>query len=98
MDVIGDRHYRGAPGEVITLSVSGQNQVGAITVTGGGGAGLPCNVACGQHASVAVTVGFTEGSGGSADITISGSMGGTDTSKIRQITGLGFRAVLFVID
>jgi hypothetical protein len=97
MDIIGDRHYRGTAGEQITLAVTGQDQVGAITVTGASAA-LPCGLQCGQHASVAVTVGFTGNAGGSAEITVTGSQGGTDTSKIRQLTGLGFRVAVFVID
>jgi hypothetical protein len=100
MQIIGDRHYKSDPGEHITFTVGNTVQIGAVTVacSSDPGTTLPITVKGTGHRTVAVTAGFTATDGGSADIVVSGSAGGSDTSKIRQLTGLPFRTGIFTID
>lgn len=100
MQVIGDRHYKSEPGEQITFALAGCAQTGAVTVACSCAPGtmLPLIVDGSGHRTITITAGFTAGDGGSADIVVSGSNGGSDTSKIRQLTGLPFRSGVFIID
>jgi hypothetical protein len=100
MQIIGDRHYKSDPGEQITFAVGVCTQTGAVTVACScePGTTLPLKVEGSGHRTVAITAGFTANDGGSADIVVSGTNGGGDTSKIRQLTGLPFRSGIFVID
>jgi hypothetical protein len=96
MQIIGDRHYTGAAGEQITFSVGQTTQVGLITCSPGDS--LPVTVGAGSHQHLAITAGFTGDDGGSAEILVSGSAGGGDTSRIRQLTSLPFRTAIFIVD
>jgi hypothetical protein len=100
MHIIGDRHYRSAPGEQITFSLGDTVATGSIAVacSSAPGTSLPLQVGGNGHRTVAITVGFTGADGGSADIIVTGSAGGSDTSKIRQLTTLPFRSGIFIID
>jgi len=100
MQIIGDRHYKSAPGEQITFSLGATTHVGAITVTCSCDPGntLPITVKGSGNRTVTINAGFTGGDGGSADVLVTGSAGGTDDSRIRQLSTLPFRNVTFVVD
>ena len=100
MQIIGDRHYRTGVGEQIDFAVSGQSQAGSIVGSGASMAGgaLPVTLTGGAHKTLTIAVGFTGATGGTVDIVITGSLGGSDTSRIRQVDGLPFRTALFTID
>ena len=100
MNIIGDRHYRTTPGEQITFSVGEQNQVGNVTISAPSAAShaLPLTVGGGSHQTIAVTVGYTQNDGGSAVIEVSSNQSGSDSSRVRQIVGFGFRDAIFTID
>lgn len=97
MQIIGDRHYRSAPGERITFKVGDKDQVGAVTTSAGTGT-LPVTIDGGGHKTVAITAGFTGNDGGSVVIEVSSNQGGTDSSRIRQIATVPFRDAIFTID
>ena len=100
MQIVGDRHYKAATGEDITFSVGQTTQVGTVTVaaSSGGGNTLPLRVKGGGHQTLAITAGFTGSGGGSAIIDVVGSQGGSDASRIRQVTSFPFRDAIFTID
>jgi hypothetical protein len=100
VQIIGDRHYAAAPGEIIAFTLGSASQVGsvAVSIDSQPAVPLPVSVMGGTHHAVTIAIGFTLDDEGGATINISGSDGGTDTSRIRQITGLPFRTVLFVVD
>jgi hypothetical protein len=102
MTIIADRHYKGAATETVIFSEKPGSRVhvGSVATAGGALPGLPTSVPGSQtpHRFVVVTVGFTGPSGGSVDIDVAGSLGGNDTSRIRQIDGVGFRTATFVVD
>ena len=100
MQIIGDRHYKSAPGEQVTFSLGDSVATGSVVVacSSSPGTSLPVQVGGSGHRTVAVTVGFTGSDGGSAEIIVTGSAGGSDTSKIRQLTTLPFRSGIFIVD
>lgn len=106
MQIIGDRHYKAAAGEIITFTVGETTHVGAVvaTVDTPPAGPLPVSVIGAaaaeppRHHLIAITVGFTGDEGGSAVIEVSGSFGLSDPSRIRQITSLPFRSGFFVVD
>jgi len=99
MQIIGDRHYQGVAGEAIAFSVGETNGVGGITAASGAApAALPLTVIGGTHQTVVITAGFTGNDGGSAVILVTGGAGGSDASRIRQLTSLPFRTGVFVVD
>jgi hypothetical protein len=94
MDIIGDRHYKAAPGEQLTFSAGASVTVGSITTDRGP---LPVTIVGGTHQTLMVTVGFTSMTGGSLIVSVTGS-GVTDTSKVRQLATLAKRSASFVVD
>ena len=100
MQIIGDRHYKSDSGEQITFSLGPTTKIGAVTVACScePGTTLPITVKGSGNRTVTITAGFTGNDGGSADIIVTGSAGGTDESRIRQLTTLPFRNAIFVID
>ena len=100
MQILGDRHYKSDPGEQITFSLGQATQTGGVTVACScdPGTSLPIVVKGSGHRTLTITAGFTGNDGGSAEIVVSGSVGGGDTSRIRQLTTLPFRSGNFVID
>ena len=100
MRIIGDRHYQDDAGEQITFSVGSQTQVASVVASGSALAGgsLPAVVNGGGHKTITIAVGFTGNTGGSLDVVVSGSAGGSDSSTMRQIDGLAFRTGLFTLD
>jgi hypothetical protein len=100
MRILGDRHYKGASGESVTFSLApGSTKVGGIAVVSSAGAVLPVTLSSGgSHETIVVTVGFVGHSGGSATIDVVGSKGGSDSSRIRQLTGLPNRSAIFIVD
>ena len=100
MQILGDRHYKAATSEDVTFSVGQTTQVGTVTVaaSSGGGNTLPLKLKGGSHQTVAVTAGFTGSDGGTAIINVVSSQGGSDVSRIRQITSFPFRDAIFTID
>jgi hypothetical protein len=100
MRIIGDRHYQADAGEQITFSVGSQTQVASVVASGSALAGgsLPAVVNGGGHKTITIAVGFTGNTGGSLDVVVSGSAGGSDSSTMRQIDGLAFRTGLFTLD
>jgi len=100
MEIIGDRHYKGVAGEQITLTLGKTVQVGSVEVTGSTivAPSLPVVVTAGRHHVVTITAGFTGRTGGGAIIEVNGSEGGSDTSRIRQLTSIPVRSGFFVID
>lgn len=99
MQIIGDRHYKASPGERITFAEGKKQSVEDITVdaSSGGGDSLPITFEQGEHQTLGVTVSFTSDSGGFAIVTVDGDQGGSDTSKIRQLSE-AVRSVIFVVD
>jgi hypothetical protein len=97
MEIIGDRHYKAAASESVTLAEApGQNvNVGSVVTNLGP---LPVTVHGGVHQVVIVTVGFTSLSGGSAVIDVKGSISGADSSRIRQLATLPARSAPFIVD
>jgi hypothetical protein len=98
MTIIGDRHYNAAPGERITFTVLSQTNVASITTPTGASLPLTVTVPASGHQTVTITVGFVPGSGGSAEIEVTGSLGGSDTSRIRQLAAMPNRSAFFTID
>ncbi len=100
MQILGDRHYKSGPGEQITFSLGATTQTGSVTVTCScdPGTSLPIVVKGNAHCTVTITAGFTTNDGGSAEIIVTGSAGGRDQSRIRQLTTLPFRSGIFVVD
>lgn len=100
MQIIGDRHYKSEPDEQITFSLGSASNVGSVTVACScePGTTLPIAVGGSGNRFVTITAGFTGNDGGSVDVIVAGSAGGTDDSRIRQLTTLPFRNVIFVID
>ena len=100
MNIVGDRHYTGAAGERITFSLGQTIQVGGVTAAASSvpGTSLPLTVTAGTHQTIVVTAGFTGNDGGSAEVLVTGSSGGNDPSRIRQLTSLPFRSGVFVVD
>jgi hypothetical protein len=97
MQILGDRHYRANPGEVITFTSANPTSVGSIAVAGASSASLPATVTGGGHKTVVITAGFTGNDGGRVTITVAGQPG-TDESTLRELTGIPFRSGIFVID
>ena|SRR5919109_513347 len=83
--------FDAASNEQVTFSLGNTHQVtgAAASVDGGPGAPLPVTVT-GDHL-VTISIGFTGQSDGFADVTIVGSLGGSDTDRIAQFPGLPFR-------
>jgi hypothetical protein len=98
MTITGDRHYNGAPGEKITFTVLSQTSVTSITTPTGASLPLTITVPPTGHQTITITVGFTPGSGGSAEIQVTGSLGGSDRSRIRQLATTPNRSAFFTID
>lgn len=100
MVIIADRHYKSSPGELVKFSERPGSRVlvGSVVAVGGATPGLPSSVAGARHSVVVVTVGFTGMSGGSVEIDIGGSLGGADSSRVRQVDGLPFRTATFIVD
>ena len=100
MNIVGDRHYKGTAGEQITFSLGQTTLVGGVTMSASSGPGnsLPLTVTAGAHQTVVITAGFTGNDGGSAAVLVTGSAGGSDESRIRQLTSLPFRSGVFVVD
>jgi hypothetical protein len=96
MQIVGDRHYMGAAGEHISFSVGQTHLVALITCSPGGS--LPVGINAGAHRHLVVTVSFTANDGGLAEVLVNGSFGGSDTSRIRQLTSLPFRTAIFIVD
>ena len=97
MQILGDRHYKADPGEIITFASSGATGVGSIAVAGASSNTLPATVTGGGHSTVVITASFTGDDGGRVSIDVTGQTG-SDSSTIRQITGLPFRSAIFVVD
>jgi hypothetical protein len=95
MEIIGDRHFKREPGETVTLAVGKTVKVGRVVTPDGP---LPFEVPAHGHARVTVTVGFTDSTGGSAVITVTGSAGGEGRSTVKQLPGLPVRNAFFTFD
>jgi hypothetical protein len=91
MNKLDSTTFDAAVNEQVTFSLGTTNQLSgaAASVDGGPGTPLPVTVT-GDHL-VTVNVGFTGQSGGFADVTIVGSLGGSDTDRIAQFPGMPFR-------
>ena len=100
MQILGDRHYKSDPGEQITFSLGQTTQTGnvAVTCSCDPGTSLPIVVKGNGHRTLTITAGFTGNDGGSAEVIVTGSAGGRDQSRIRQLTTLPVRSGLFIID
>ena len=100
MQIIGDRHYRATAGESITVALGPTSHVGstAASLDNAPATALPVTVAGGGHHKVVVTAAFVGHNGGSAEILVTGSAGGNDTSRLRQLSSLPFRSAIFIFD
>ena len=97
MKILGDRHYIADPGETITFKSSGQTGVGSIAVSGASSNRLPATVTGGGHHVIAITATFTGDDGGRVGLDITGQTG-SDSSTLRQLTGLPIRTGVFFFD
>ena len=103
MQTTGDRKYTGAVGEDITIELESTSvNVTSVTSTVNGGAvtvlPITVKVAKGVHCDVVVDAAFSSAKDGRADIKTSGSRGGTDHTKIRQLDDETSNAKVYTVD
>jgi hypothetical protein len=99
----GDRKYTGAVGEIITIEIeSTSTQVPSVTgaVNTGAAQVLPIDVTvtAGTHFDIVVDAAFSGTKDGRTDIRTTGSLGGTDRTKIRQLEGVPSNAKVYTVD
>jgi hypothetical protein len=82
------------------FSLGQTTQVGGVTAAASSvpGNSLPLTVTAGTHQTIVVTAGFTARDGGSAEVLVTSSALGSDSSRIRQLTSLPFRSGVFIVD